>query len=97
MFMAAAAVGPATQPLLLFYGLSQAGRAIAAAARAATGDTWRLIGHGVKASHLDHQLTEVTAVAEKTGSFVRLAELVWTAQMDQRSLGRATGTVAHLR
>jgi hypothetical protein len=32
MFRAAAGVGPATRPLLVFYGLSQAGRAIAAAA-----------------------------------------------------------------
>ncbi|MCX5151640.1 YaaC family protein [Streptomyces sp. NBC_00320] len=32
MFKAAEVVGPQTRPLLVFYGLSQAGRAIAAAA-----------------------------------------------------------------
>lgn len=34
MFRAARAVGTQTQPLLIFYGVSQAGRAIAAAAAA---------------------------------------------------------------
>lgn len=36
MFHAAHSVGPATSPLLLFYGLSQAGRAVAAAAKPVT-------------------------------------------------------------
>jgi hypothetical protein len=43
---AAADVGPAASPLLLFYALSQAGRAIAAAC---SDDPWRLSGHGLKA------------------------------------------------
>jgi YaaC-like protein len=43
---AAADVGPAASPLLLFYALSQAGRAIAAAR---LDDPWRLSGHGLKA------------------------------------------------
>lgn len=43
---AAADVGPAASPLLLFYALSQAGRAIAAAH---LDDPWRLSGHGLKA------------------------------------------------
>jgi hypothetical protein len=42
---AAADVGPAASPLLLFYALSQAGRAIAAAH---LDDPWRLSGHGLK-------------------------------------------------
>jgi YaaC-like Protein len=44
---AAAAVGPAASPLLLFYAVSQAGRAIAAAR---LDDPWRLAGHGLKTS-----------------------------------------------
>jgi hypothetical protein len=44
LFGAAPNVGPATSPLLLFYGLSQAGRALAAAYD--TTDAWRISGHG---------------------------------------------------
>lgn len=52
-FTAAAAVGYESRPLNVFYGLSQAGRAIAAASPklAATGGThskWRANGHGIK-------------------------------------------------
>lgn len=46
MFRAAAVVGPATRPLQVFYGLSQAGRAIAAAAWSLKGEDWRLVAHG---------------------------------------------------
>ena len=47
MFRAAAGTGVATRPLLVFYGLSQAGRAIAAAAASAGADGWELEGHGI--------------------------------------------------
>lgn len=46
LMRAADDVGPAASPLLLFYALSQAGRAIAAAR---LDDVWRLSGHGLKA------------------------------------------------
>ena len=46
MFRAAAVVGPATRPLQVFYGLSQAGRAIAAAAVSLKGEDWRLVTPG---------------------------------------------------
>jgi hypothetical protein len=46
LMRAANDVGPAASPLLLFYALSQAGRAIAAAR---LDDIWRLAGHGLKA------------------------------------------------
>ncbi|MFH8692501.1 YaaC family protein [Streptomyces anulatus] len=48
MFRAAAVVGPATRPLQIFYGLSQAGRAIASAAVSLNGQDWRLESHGIK-------------------------------------------------
>jgi hypothetical protein len=47
---AAADVGPSASPLLLFYAVSQAGRAIAAARLE---DPWRLSGHGLKAPTRD--------------------------------------------
>ncbi|MEW2121213.1 hypothetical protein AB0945_39970 [Streptomyces sp. NPDC005474] len=49
-FQAAATVGTATRPMQVFYGLSQAGRAIAAAAVAIKGEDWNLTSHGIKAT-----------------------------------------------
>jgi len=57
---AAAAVGPASRPLPLFYALSQAGRAIAAAH---VQEPWRLRGHGLSAKPLDGQLLDVRVEA----------------------------------
>ncbi|MFE5028246.1 YaaC family protein [Streptomyces sp. NPDC056656] len=48
MFHAASVVGPATSPVQVFYGLSQAGRAIVAAAWSLKGEDWRLDSHGIK-------------------------------------------------
>jgi hypothetical protein len=80
MFRAAAMVGPATRPLLVFYGLSQAGRAIAAAAVAIESeDGWKLTGHGISSVGLDNDLPEVevrTGKRGESGSFVRLSELL---------------------
>jgi YaaC-like Protein len=77
MFRAAATVGPPVRPLLLFYGLSQAGRAIAAAA-AGDGDNWRLKGHGITAPDLTAPLAEVPVVCSRagSGSFTRLSGIL---------------------
>jgi hypothetical protein len=80
MFRAAAGTGVATRPLLVFYGLSQAGRAIAAAA-SATADRWELEGHGLQcvSQTLRGSLPAVQVQAGKegsTGSFARLSELL---------------------
>lgn len=45
LFAAAETIGPAARPLTLFYGLSQAGRAIAAAR--VPGTDWKSNGHGI--------------------------------------------------
>ena len=81
MFRAAAGTGVATRPLLVFYGLSQAGRAIAAAAASAGAGGWELEGHGITcvSQTLRGPLPEVRVQAGKqgtTGSFVRLSELL---------------------
>ncbi|MGW4903785.1 YaaC family protein [Streptomyces albidoflavus] len=52
LFTAAGSVGPASRPLVLFYGLSQAGRAIAACAPVPM-DECRLRGHGIAATQMD--------------------------------------------
>src|SRR4051794_36358474 len=60
LFAAAAAVTPAAKPLPLFYAVSQAGRAIAAAHNEA--DSWDYRGHGlsVRANRDDIRKTTVT-------------------------------------
>jgi hypothetical protein len=79
MFHAAQSVGTAARPILVFYGLSQAGRAIAAASAAENG--WELAGHGIHAvpPSLAGPLPGVTVRADRAGSkgsFVRLSELL---------------------
>lgn len=49
LFRAAAAVVRESRPLLLFYGLGQAGRALAAASDALSVGEWPASGHGLKA------------------------------------------------
>jgi hypothetical protein len=46
-------VGVQARPLLVFYGLAQAGRAIAAAATNARDTDWRLSGHGITAKAME--------------------------------------------
>lgn len=53
-----------SRALNLFYGLSQAGRAIAAASSALTGDGWRLSGHGIKIGN--RQVRDIRRVAVHT-------------------------------
>ena len=86
MFHAASTVGPATRPLLIFYGLNQAGRAIAAAA--ATVDElngWRLSGHGIKARELASPLPDVEVHSDGSakGSFVRLSQILGSPLWDK--------------
>ncbi|MFI0406597.1 YaaC family protein [Actinomadura sp. 3N508] len=81
MFHAAEQAGPETQPLHIFYGLSQAGRAIAAASASplAAGDGWQLLGHGIRARSLDGPLPEIEVRSDASGnagSFVRLSEIL---------------------
>lgn len=80
MFRAAEGVGPQTRALLIFYGLSQAGRAIAAAAvDLKEPESWKLNGHGIQATGFDKPFAETelrTETAGNSGSFVRLSELL---------------------
>lgn len=81
MFRAAAGTGVATRPLLLFYGLSQAGRAIAAAAASAGSGGWAMEGHGIRCvpGTLRGPLPGIGVQADKAGSkgsFARLSELL---------------------
>lgn len=82
-FKAAASVGPESRPLNVFYGLSQAGRAIAAAAKSLTTQDWLLKGHGIRTEAMDTAalIADVKVVPE-TGlksSFGRLSSVLGSA------------------
>jgi hypothetical protein len=74
-FAAAANASYATSPNQLFYGLSQAGRALAAAAREGDGT---LAGHGIKAPDLAAAFTDVPVMQAggPDSSFVKLSALL---------------------
>ncbi len=98
---AAATVGYAARPILLFYGLSQAGRAVAAAAKSATSPAaWRLRGHGIEVSNLDQRpgLHQLVVRDSGSGSFVQLAGLLRSGTLPNgASLGQVWAAIPDLR
>jgi YaaC-like protein len=90
LFTAGADIPYASRPILLFYGLSQAGRAIAAASTSATGNDWRLIGHGITVRNLGQgaPLAELMAIDAGIGSFTQLAPLLRSGSLPN---GATTG------
>ncbi|KZB82894.1 YaaC family protein [Amycolatopsis regifaucium] len=82
---AALTVGPAARPLLAFYGLSQAGRAVAAAARAVSNDDYRLDGHGIRTGEMQGiattGLAALTVADQGKGSFTQLARFLGGASL----------------
>lgn len=89
-FAAAGVVGPATRPVLIFYGLSQAGRAVAAAATSAGQNDWRLDGHGITTSPLQDaqrgSLADLTLRDDGRGSFTQLAAILDAASLPNPTL-----------
>lgn len=85
-FEAAARIGYESRPLNLFYGLSQAGRALAAASARLGGlteSTWRASGHGLKfAAPLSVPLMQssVRVVPSQRDLFSRVSEAVGSTQ-----------------
>jgi hypothetical protein len=73
LMSAASSSGRASRPLPLFYALSQAGRALAAAHATRS---WRLYGHGLAAADLDHPLltVKIRRTSSKTASGTRKAD-----------------------
>lgn len=78
LFEAAETVGDASRPILLFYGLSQAGRAVAAVSTDLDNNHYRLVGHGVTMSNLGQQppLHKLTVADMGEGSFTQLAPVL---------------------
>lgn len=79
LLWAADASPPATAPLPLFYALSQAGRAIAAA-RHPDSDRWDYRGHGIQGPHGKHPIPigqiELTPTRTARGAFRVVSEAV---------------------
>ncbi len=80
-FRAAASVDYDSRALNLYYGASQAGRAVAAAARVLGQDGWTLHGHGLKPANLGAVTASVAVVGVKpdgkaNASFTRLSSVL---------------------
>jgi len=91
-FRAAALIDFDSRALNLFYGLSQAGRAVAAASVALPNDDWRLNGHGLKLPSLDDVKPDIAAIVIKAdgkpnSSFRRLSTVVGSDQPEAVALG----------
>ncbi|MFF0363085.1 YaaC family protein [Streptomyces fungicidicus] len=92
-FQAAAAVGTATRPMQVFYGLSQAGRAIAAAAWSLKGEDWNLTSHGIKATgfHLSFPDIQIRTDQRSTqGSFVKVSKALGSPVWEKDRCGWRT-------
>ncbi|WP_420850188.1 YaaC family protein [Planosporangium flavigriseum] len=86
LFTAAQLVTPAASPLLLFYGLSQAGRAVAAAVIGKEySNQWQLKGHGITNSEANgltpDTLASLTLQNQGSGSFTQLADILGAASL----------------
>ena len=81
LFVAAENVGLATRPLMTFYGLSQAARAIAAAH---ADSTWKLTGHGIGngATGSENGLADLTVEPRANGSFPRIRDLIGSSSLE---------------
>jgi YaaC-like Protein len=84
----AASVHYASRPILLFYGLSQAGRAIAACSTKAGPNAWRLSGHGIDVPDLEQrpQLPDLAVADKGKGAFTQLAPLLHSGSLPDGAL-----------
>ncbi len=98
LFLAAQSVGTATRPLLLFYGVAQLGRAVAAASMRLDNDEYKLSGHGLKDGPLSvaaaSGLAAVTIRGLPKGSFPVVARALGASPMaDALTLGELWGLI----
>jgi hypothetical protein len=68
--------GVATKPVQLFYGLSQAGRAIVAASPRVGNQAWQVNGHGLTAGTSAGVAADATVTATKNGLFPSVASAI---------------------
>ena len=85
LFKAAESVGPQSRPLLVFYGLSQAARAVSAASVNVGNADFKLYAHGIKVSNLSAAVNVPIAdltVTPQSGSFSQVAEILKSSNLD---------------
>lgn len=92
LLSAARSSGWASRPLPLFYSLSQAGRAVAAAVAP---DGWELHGHGLRID-FDPDVMESRVSPHSTGSFPRMCELFGCHLSGSVSLANVWGALPDL-
>jgi hypothetical protein len=101
LYTAASTVGYSSRPMLLFYGLSQAGRAIAAATDSAKGsDEWRLSKHGIQVPDIaEHPPLHSLKVSDQgSGSFTQLARILQSGSLPKGTpLGQLWSLIPELR
>lgn len=87
LFSAAGRVGTATQPILLFYGLSQMGRAIAAASPILSQKEYSLSGHGLTDGELQgaasQGLASLKIQSEAKGAFPAVAKALEASSIEE--------------
>ncbi|MCH6470704.1 YaaC family protein [Sinomonas terrae] len=87
LFTAASVVGTATQPIILLYGLSQLGRAIAASSPLLSNNEYALSGHGIddgrqlQGATSNGGLAKLMIRAEKNGAFPVVAKALGASPM----------------
>jgi hypothetical protein len=88
LFTAAEVTDPAARPILIFYGLSQLGRAIAAVSTKLDNNEYRLSRHGLDHGSLDgaaqHGLANLMVWGHTSGAFPVVAKALGAAAMQQR-------------
>lgn len=98
LFRSAGGSDVASRPLTVFYGLSQAGRALAAASPKAWAGDWELIGHGLQTPDLTKPLPKVPVVqfGSDKSSFIRLSKLLGSPPIPAKGSGQDPVTVEDL-
>jgi hypothetical protein len=96
LFGAAVDVGVETRPLLEFYGLSQAGRAIVASASSVVNDYVRLSGHGLRVGPMQDVANSGLAkldVWSQAGAYETVAKVLNATALPRLSLGTLWGAL----
>lgn len=100
LFRSAATVDFSSRPILLFYALSQAGRAVAAVASSATTQNqWKLDGHGITVTNLSNEpsLVRLEVKDKGAGSFTQLASLLRSGSIPNGApIGQVWSTIPSL-
>jgi hypothetical protein len=98
LFGAAEMTGAASRPILIFYGISQLGRAVAAASTMLSNNEYKLSGHGIGNDSLEgvaeHGLASLLVQGREKGAFPTVARVLTADSMQQpRPIGDIWGLI----